>query len=84
MRQVVIIPKKLNNISEISPMLLLNYWTKIWNKITQDNKSMAGWTKKRALTTWTKTMLEKNFVRTKGHLPPSRILPTCFGKLERY
>ena len=27
-------------------MLLLNYHTKIQNKITQDNKSMATWTEK--------------------------------------
>ena len=44
-RQVVIIPKKLKNISEISTMLQLNYWTKIWTKIIQDNKSKAEWTK---------------------------------------
>ena len=28
-------------------MLLLNYWTKIWTKITQDNKPGAGWTEKK-------------------------------------
>ena len=28
-------------------MLLLNYQTKIWTKITQDKKSRAGWTEKK-------------------------------------
>ena len=28
-------------------MLLLNYWTKIWTKITQAKKSRARWTEKR-------------------------------------
>ena len=50
MRQVVIIkahniPKKLLTISEISTTLLLNYCTRIWKEITQDNKSRVGWTK---------------------------------------
>ena len=111
-------------------MLLLNYRTKIWTKITQDKKSRAGWTEKksRALLTQTKRLCLDNFfvrtiflsgqffcpdnffvspiffpdniffqtfflsgqflcldnffcpdnifVRTKGHLPPSRISPT--------
>ena len=43
-RHVVIIPKKLKNISEICTMLLLSYWTKIWTKNIQDNKSRAGQT----------------------------------------
>ena len=64
MRKVVIIkahhiPKKLYNISETCTMLLLNYQT----KVTQDNKSRAGWTennkdkKLRALRTRTKNNL---------------------------
>ena len=65
-------------------MLLLNYHTKIQNKFTQDNKPRATWTennldeKPRALTTRTKNCPDNFFVKTKGHLPTSRILPN-FG-----
>ena len=45
LRQVVI--TRAQNISEISTMLLLNYRTIIWTKITQDKKSRAGWTEKK-------------------------------------
>ena len=52
MRQVVNIkahniPKKLLNIFAISTMLELNYWTKIWTKITQDKKIKDQMDKKR-------------------------------------
>ena len=49
-------------------MLLLNYWTKIWKTITQDNID------KKALTIRTKKNFGDFLVRTRGHLPQSRIL----------
>ena len=69
-------------------MLLLNYRAKIWKEITQDNKSKAGWTennkdkKIKGIDNADKKKLVRTiflsgqfFVRTKGHLPPSRISP---------
>ena len=63
-------------------MPLLNYWTKIWTTITQtrnqgpDGQKILKTKKLRALKRGPKKFIRKFFfVRTKGHLPPCRILP---------
>ena len=68
-------------------MLLLNYHSNIWTPIIQDNKTRAELTennkdkKTRALTEKSSGKFycpDNLFVRTKRHLPTSRILPYYF------